>query len=227
MLFFRQTLLSVCLFLPCAISNAQPGAVADNLPAINEDSGPSAAFNILANDVPGVFPIDPTTVDLIPSTPAIDNSITVPSQGIFTVDPAGEVIFTPDLNFSGTVTVSYTVQDSDMPPATSSEVSLSITVNAVNDPPTITALPDQVIDEDGNTGVLILAITDPDDAIMDLVLSGTSDDVGIIPNSASNISFGTSGPNRTITIVPAANQNGGPVTITVSVSDGVNPPATV
>ena len=40
----------------------------------------------------------------------------------------------------------------------------------------------------------------------------------IVPNA--NIVFGGSGASRTVTVTPAANRNGGPVVITVTVSDG-------
>ena len=91
-------------------------------------------------------------------------------------------------------------------------------INPVNDAPVITALGPQSVDEDGTLGPIPLAITDPDNSIASLQLSGTSSNQTLVPNG--DITFGTSGPNRTISVVPAANQSGGPVTITITVDDG-------
>src|SRR5439155_6940544 len=50
-----------------------------------------------------------------------------------------------------------------------------------------------------------------------LTVSGSSPNPTLVPNA--NIVFGGSGANRTVTVTPAAGQNG-TATITVTVSDG-------
>ena len=80
------------------------------------------------------------------------------------------------------------------------------------------------MDEEGTLGPITLAITDSDNTIASLQLSGSSSNQTLVPNGG--ITFGTSGPNRTITVVPAANQSGGPVTITITVDDGPGPDVT-
>uniref|UniRef100_UPI0023ECC87D malectin domain-containing carbohydrate-binding protein n=1 Tax=Chryseolinea sp. H1M3-3 TaxID=3034144 RepID=UPI0023ECC87D len=92
-------------------------------------------------------------------------------------------------------------------------------VAPVNTPPTITAIPNQTINGNTSTGSIPFTIGDVDNAIGSLTISGSSGDVTIIPNA--NIVFGGSGANRTVTVTPATNQIGGPVTITVMVSDGI------
>ena len=80
------------------------------------------------------------------------------------------------------------------------------------------------MNEDATLEPIPLAITDPDNSIGSLQLSGGYSNQTLVPNG--NITFGTSGPNRTITVVPASNQSGGPVTITITVDDGPGPDVT-
>ncbi|MGF1574532.1 MAG: Ig-like domain-containing protein, partial [Cyanophyceae cyanobacterium] len=69
---------------------------------------------ILDNDTDGTFPIDPTTVDLDPNTPGIQDTFTVAGEGTYTVNAAGVVTFTPLPTFTGVATpISYTVDDEE------------------------------------------------------------------------------------------------------------------
>lgn len=53
-----------------------------------------------------------TTIDLDPSTPGIQNTLTT-ADGVWSVDAAGTVSFDPDADFEGTTTIPYTVSDDD------------------------------------------------------------------------------------------------------------------
>src|SRR5687768_14820774 len=117
MRFFRQTLLSVCLILPCAFAFGQPIAVDDSPPAVNEDN--NVEYNITANDTDATFSIDPATVDLDISAAGINDTFVDPGKGTFNVDALGDLIFTPLPNFNGTVTLQYTVRNNDAVPQTS------------------------------------------------------------------------------------------------------------
>ncbi|MFO0925866.1 MAG: Ig-like domain-containing protein [Gemmataceae bacterium] len=94
---------------------------------------------------------------------------------------------------------------------------LTFTVTANPNAPTISAVADQTIDEDTSTGTISFTVgdgqTDPDS----LLVTVTSLNPEIIPSS--NILLGGSGANRTVTIIPAANQTG-TARIGISVSDG-------
>ena len=91
-----------------------------------------------------------------------------------------------------------------------------------NNPPTVEAPADQTIPEDGTTGAIAVTVDDPDLGTNPntLVLTATSDDQTLIPGA--NLVLGGSGNARTITVTPAANLSGGPVTITLQVSDGID-----
>ncbi|MCA8829810.1 Ig-like domain-containing protein [Hymenobacter pini] len=64
---------------------------------------------VLNNDVAQGSNLNPTSVDLDPSTLAVDNTFTVAGQGTFSVNASGVVTFTPSGTYSGTVTIPYTV----------------------------------------------------------------------------------------------------------------------
>src|SRR6185437_13511382 len=61
-------------------------------------------------------------------------------------------------------------------------------------------------------------VNDANTGAASVTVSGSSSVTTVVPNA--NIVFGGSGANRTVTITPAANQNGS-ATITVNVSDGL------
>ena len=93
-------------------------------------------------------------------------------------------------------------------------------MTAVNDPPTISDISNQTINEDSNTGALSFTVTDIDNDLDTLILSATSPEPTIIPTG--NIAFSGSGTNRTVTVTPVADKNtysSGPVNLTITVTD--------
>ena len=118
----------------------------------------------------------------------------------------------PDANGSATITV--TVSDGG---ATDAMTTFDVTVNPVNDPPTVSAIADQTINEDADTGVLNFVIGDIDTPIGSLVVTASSDDQALIPDA--NLALGGAGTNRTIVATPVADASGS-ATITITVSDG-------
>ena len=89
---------------------APPVAVGDTA---NTPFNTTVTFPITGNDTAsGGNTVTPATVDLDPSTPAEDKTLTVP-EGSFTVDALGNVTFTPTTGFTGVVpSINYTVKDS-------------------------------------------------------------------------------------------------------------------
>lgn len=118
---------------------------------------------------------------------------------------------------TGTATVTVTVTDGEG--ATFSR-SFEVTIIESNRPPTITAIGDHTIKEDGSTGALGFTIGDPDTPIGALNLTATSSDPDVLP-LASIVLLGE-GENRTLTLTPRANRftTTAPITIVLSVSDG-------
>jgi len=95
-----------------------------------------------------------------------------------------------------------------------------ITVLA-NAAPTITAIVDQSIAMNGNTGALTFDVDDADEGPSALVVTATSNNQ-ILIDLLTDIVLGGSGANRTITVTPQANYTGvALITLTVTDSNGV------
>ncbi len=108
--------------------NITPQATLDSATTF---AGSSVTFFVAANDLGS---IDPATVDLDPSTPAIDSSLTVPGKGTFTANSDGTVKFTPEPGFSGPVApIPYTVQDTSAQVSSPATITVTVTPKATND----------------------------------------------------------------------------------------------
>jgi MYXO-CTERM domain-containing protein len=119
---------------------------------------------------------------------------------------------TPTQNKHGTVQIMLVVSDG----ASSATRSFSLTVESVNDAPTISEIADQFIREGGSTDEIDVLVTDVDGA-GDLTLTATSTSQALLPDGA--ITFGGSGTDRTIKLTPASGEFGS-AEVTVTVSDG-------
>ncbi|MBI3879110.1 MAG: tandem-95 repeat protein [Verrucomicrobia bacterium] len=97
--------------------------------------------------------------------------------------------------------------------ATSPVVSISV-FSAL---PFISAVANQVINEDTIAGPIAFTLGDADTPISNLVLSASAADTNLLPTA--NITFGGSGTNRTVTLQPATNANG-VTTVTLAITDG-------
>ena len=83
-------------------------------------------------------------------------------------------------------------------------------------PPTISSIDDQSIEEGTTTGPINFTVTDNETAAASLTVTRISSNANLTPTS--NIELGGSGANRTVRITPVAGQ-AGTATITVTVTD--------
>ena len=67
-----------------------------------------------------------------------------PGHGTLTLNPDGSFTYTPAANFNGTDSFSYRARDAALD---SNVATVTIAVNAVQDPPVAAAGPDQTVDE--------------------------------------------------------------------------------
>jgi hypothetical protein len=124
------------------------------------------------------------------------------------------VSLNPVANANGSATVTLTVTDGSL----TTGISFSLTVNPINDAPTIGTIAAQTINEDGTTGALNFAINDIDSTLTCIDnVSKSSSNTTVLPNSY--ITVGGTYPNCTVTVTPPANMNG-TSTITLTVFDG-------
>ncbi len=175
--------------------------------ATNEDTATGAiAFTIGDVETPAA--------SLTVSGTSSDQGVVADGSIVFGGSGASRTVtITPVAEASGTATITVTVNDG----TTNTTDTFVLTVNAVNDPPTISDITDKATNEDTSTGAIAFTIGDVETPAASLTVSGTSSDQGVVANA--DIVFGGSGASRTVTITPVADASG-TATITVTVNDG-------
>ncbi len=191
------------------------------VPASNTPPGISSISNQTVNENTGSGPIAFTVGDA--ETPADALTVAGISSNAGLVPPSSivfggsgsnrTVTITPMANKSGTAMITLAVSDA----STNATTSFLLTVNFIDQPPTISAIPNQTWNKNVAFGPLSFTVGDPDNAASSLIVNAASSNPALIPSSG--IVFGGSGSNRTITLNPATNQSG-TATITLTVSDG-------
>jgi uncharacterized repeat protein (TIGR01451 family) len=75
--------------------------------------GTAVSLDVPSNDVASAGrTLDPSSVDLDPTTPGQQTTLTVSGEGVWTVDSSGEVIFTPESGyFLDPTPITYTIAD--------------------------------------------------------------------------------------------------------------------
>ncbi|EOW9663829.1 tandem-95 repeat protein [Vibrio parahaemolyticus] len=166
------------------------------------------------------------TIDVLPNDSDVDGdklsiqSATVPeAQGkVEIVD--GKLVFTPAENFNGHAEITYTVTDGQL----TDEAKVIVTVNPVNDAPTIKVDAVESITEDAvntDTVVATLTVRDTDTSEDQLTVSLENNSNGYFVLVGNEVKLTQAG-------VDAVNNdelNLKDLTISASVSDGVNPTA--
>lgn len=206
-----------------------PPAAADDARTVNEDN--TAVINLLANDVDVDGTLVTSSVDLDPATAGIQSSLTV-AGGILNVDAAGVMTFTPNANFNGSVTASYTVNDNAG--ATSNAAAISITITAANDAPVaandIQSTPQNVAvsfnilandaDPDGTINATTIDLNPAGAGLQKTITVGagtyTVDNAGVVSFTPANNFNGTSSITYTVQDNSGATSNAATITVLVS-----------
>ncbi|HEX3148672.1 MAG TPA: Ig-like domain-containing protein [Gemmataceae bacterium] len=179
--------------------NDPPTAINDSA-TTNEDTAVNVA--VLANDTD--VENDPLTV----------TGVSQPGHGTATFTSSG-VTYTPAANYFGSDSFTYSISDGHGGSATGT---VNVTVNSVNDPPTLAALNNLTILEDaGNQTVNLSGISAGPNESQSLTVTATSSITNLIPNPT--VSYTSPNATGSLTFAPLANANG-TATITVTVSDG-------
>jgi hypothetical protein len=149
------------------------------------------------------------------------NPVLVPTNNIvFTgTGNSRSMTVTPLADRSGSSTITVWVLDSQFGYTQSNFV---LQVTAVNDVPSISAIPNQVVLLGTNMPPVSFTIGDAETPAQNLTLAATSSNQGLLPNG--NIAFGGAGTDRSVVAYPLPGQTGS-ANITITVTDGNGAPA--
>ena len=184
--------------------------------AVNENAG-SQTVNLSGISSGAANESQTLTVTASSSNPGL---IPNPTVNYTSPNATGTLSFTPAANGFGTATVTVTVNDNG---ASNNIVthSFTVTVNPVNQPPTLDPLSDMEISEDDGlqtinlTGITSGATNEP----QTLTVTAASSNPGLIPNPTVN--YTSPNATGTLSFAPTTNSYGTAI-VTVTVSDGDN-----
>ncbi|HHY0566210.1 TPA: tandem-95 repeat protein [Vibrio parahaemolyticus] len=193
---------------------------------VNVDVTPVNDAPVAKDDIATTQEDTAVTIDVLPNDTDIDgdtlriDSASVPSdQGTVEIVD-GKLVFTPAENFNGDAEITYTVTDGEL----TDEAKVTVTVNPVNDVPTIKVDAVESITEDAvstDTVVATLTVRDTDTPEDQLTVSLENNSNGYFVLVGNEVKLTQAG-------VDAVNNdelNLKDLTISASVSDGVNPTA--
>jgi hypothetical protein len=173
--------------------NDPPTAVADTFETEEDQALTVEAPGVLGNDSDVEDPASALTADVVSE----------PENGTLTLESDGAFEYDPDQNYSGTDTFEYSATDTG---GAADTAEVQITVTAEEDAPTISAISDTTIEEDGTTGPIDFTVDDAETAPEDLSVTASSGNTDLVPDDS--IDLGGSGSDRTVTVTPTADSNG-------------------
>ncbi|EPR7486064.1 tandem-95 repeat protein, partial [Vibrio alginolyticus] len=191
---------------------------------VNVDVTPVNDTPVAKDDIAVTDEDTSVTIDVLPNDTDIDgdklsiDSASVPSdQGTVEIVD-GKLVFTPAENFNGDAEITYTITDGSL----TDQAKVAVTVNPVNDAPTIKVDAVESITEDAvstDTVVATLEVADTDTPEEQLTVSLENNSNGYFALVGDEVKLTQAG-------VDAVNNdelNLKDLTISASVSDGVNP----
>ncbi|WP_425264557.1 tandem-95 repeat protein [Vibrio parahaemolyticus] len=193
---------------------------------VNVDVTPENDAPVAKDDTAITDEDTPVTIDVLPNDTDVDGdklsieSASVPKEQGTVEVVNGKLVFTPAENFNGQAEITYTVTDGQL----TDEAKVTVTVNPVNDAPTIKVDAVESITEDAvntDTVVATLTVRDTDTPEDQLTVSLENNSNGYFVLVGNEVKLTQAG-------VDAVNNdelNLKDLTISASVSDGVNPTA--
>jgi hypothetical protein len=196
--------------------------------AVNQPPTLNAISNLTINENAGLQTVNLTGVSsgaanqsqALTVTAVSSNTRLIPNPTVNYTSPntSGTLTFTPVANANGSATVTVTVNNGG---ASNNIVTqtFTVTVNGVNQAPTLNAISNLTINE--NAGLQTVNLTGissgATNEFQTLTITAASSNTGLIPNPTVN--YTSPGTNGTLTFRPVVNVSGS-ATITVTVNDG-------
>jgi VCBS repeat-containing protein len=137
-----------------------------------------------------------------------------PSHGTLNLNANGSFTYTPKNNFNGTDSFTYRAKDGTLD---SNLATVTITIAATNDNPTVTVAAEGTCGKDDHSGTVTLTVADVDNPASGLTLSAASSNPALVP--AGNVNFAGSGATRTMS-VNVVDGRSGTAKLTITVTDG-------
>ncbi|HEX6890671.1 MAG TPA: tandem-95 repeat protein [Chryseolinea sp.] len=179
----------------------EPPVATNDIVSMEEDASP-LVIDVTVNDT------DDKGINL--ASVVLTNMV----NGTFVANSSGKVTYTPPPNFYGIASAKYTVKDNEG--AVSNEATITVTVNAKNDPPSFDPIANQrVLKNAGNKTVTITGITAGPLETETLTFKVNSSAPGIV---LPTITYNGTASTATLTFKPQPNQTG-TATITVELTD--------
>jgi hypothetical protein len=204
-------------------TGASPGTAPDD---ISGDADESSRNNLMGTGGSGGLTNGPPNNNQVGVSDArlaalANNGGPTPTHALLVASPAldaGNNCVTVNLCFAGTVTTdqrgSGFARKVDGPDADTTD---TVDIGAFEAQVSIQDIPDRSMPEDGSDSFSF----NVGGAATITSVTATSSNTGLVPNNAANLSVSGSGSTRTLTINPAANQNGSTViTVTVNSASG-------
>jgi VCBS repeat-containing protein len=198
----HPTTSNVAVLLNTTVTNRAPTAADDSYSTAEDTPLTVAAPGVLANDS------DPD------NSPLSAVLVSGPSHGTLTLNADGSFTYTPATDHTGSDSFTYQASDGTL---TSELATVTLTVTAGNDPPTVAVAAGGTCGRDDHSGTINLTVADVDRPTPKLTLSVLSSNPALVPTG--NIVFTGDGAAWTMT-VSAVDGRSGTATLTVTVSDG-------
>jgi hypothetical protein len=181
---------------------------------INEDAGTqTVALTGITSGAPNE--VQPLKVTAVSSNPAL-----IPNPAVTYTSPStnGILTFAPVPNGFGTATITVTASDGQYGNNTTVQ-KFTVTVNAVNDPPTLNAITSLTVDSSAGarTSALSGISSGAANENQTLFVAAASSNPALVATPI--VTYISPSSTATLTLTPALNQSG-TATITVTVSDG-------
>ena len=203
-----------------ATSNYLPTLNAIANRTISEDAG------VQTVNLSGItYGPDAVSQTLLGVTATSSNPALIPDPAVL-YTPSGEtgsLSFTPVADASGTATITVTVTDSGPAPYNTFARTFDVTVNAVNDTPTLDAIPNVVLFKNAGEQTIALAgISAGGGESQPLTVTAVSSKTSLLPNPT--VVYGNPDPTGSLRFTPATNAYGtATITVTVRAGGGLKP----